>query len=232
MGHLNVNPAQLLATAVDYDELSVRTALLSPRATAEVQRIADSHGLIGYPTALGVAAALANAEQPVMTKAADFQTYSQHLTEHAATYTDQDERGARDLKAAEFHTDHPESNVGPRQPQPNHPKPPLCYIGAEGADPAKVCPPETDTVTYVDKDGNYVSKDLQTGVVTVVHRPGPVDGDPSVCFLPSAGADRSICGPGTTTWMYPRDGQLITDELGPDGKVHTRFQTPPGPLIP
>lgn len=233
MGHLNVDTTQLLAAAADYDELSVRTALLSPLATTEVQRIADSHGLIGYPAALGIAAGLANAEQPVLNKATDFQTYSQNLTEHAATYTDQDQRGASDLKAVGFHTDHPDANVGPRpQPPPSHPKPAPCYTGGEGDSPAKVCPPETDTITYVDKDGNYVSKDLQSGVVTVIHRPGPVDGDPSVCYLPSAGADRSICGPDTTDWMYPRDGKMITDELGPDGKVHTAFQTPPGPLIP
>lgn len=232
MGHLNVDPTQLLAAAADYSELSIRTALLSPQAAAEVQRIADSHGLIGYPAALGIAAGLANAEQPVLTKASDFQTYSQNLTEHAATYTDQDQRAASDLKAVAFHTDHPAGNVGPHQPQPNHPKPAPCYIGGEGASPAKVCPPETDTITYVDNDGNYVSKDLQTGAVTVLMRPGPIDSDPSACYLPSAGADHSICGPGTTTWLYPHDGKMITDELGPDGKVHMTIQTPPGPLIP
>lgn len=232
MAKLNVNPAQLLDAAGNYRELSTRVAQLSPQALTEVQRISDSHGLIGYPTALGLAAGLAKAEQPVLTKAADFQDYSQRLSEHAATYTDQDEQAARNTRSVVFHDDRPDGNVGPHQPTPNHPKPAPCYIGPEGTDPAKVCPPETDTVTYTDKDGNYVKRDLQTGAETTLLRPGPVDSDPSTCYLPSAGADHSICGPGTTSWMYPHDGNMITDELGPDGKAHTRFSTPPGPLIP
>ena len=231
MAKLNVNPSLLLGAASDYAELSTRVAQLAPQALTEVQRISNSHGLIGYPTAVGLAAGLAKAEQPVLTKAADFQDYSQRLTEHAATYTDQDQRAARDTKSVDFHTDRPDGNAGPHQP-PHHPKPAPCYIGPEGADPAKVCPPETDTINYVDKDGNYVKKNLQTGAETVLLRPGPIDNDPSTCYLPSAGADHSICGPGTTSWMYPRDGNMITDELGPDGKAHTRFSTPPGPLIP
>jgi hypothetical protein len=121
--------------------------------------------------------------------------------------------------------------VPPKPPPPAPPKPALCYIGTEDGDLSQ-CPPDTDTVTYVDKDGNYASKDLNSGVVTVMHRPGPIEGPPTVCWMPSANADRSICGPNTTSWMYPRDGHIITDEIGPDGKAHTRFNTPQGPLIP
>lgn len=232
MAKLNVNPAQLLVAAGGYAELSTRVAQLSPQALTEVQRISDSHGLIGYPTAVGLATGLAAAEQPVLAKAADFEDYSQRLTEHAATYTDQDEQAARNTRSVSFHNDRPEGNVGPHQPPPDRPKPASCYIGPEGTAPAKVCPPETDTITYTDKDGNYIKKDLQTGAETTLLRPGPVDNNPSTCYLPSAGADQSICGPGTTSWMYPHDGHMITDELGPDGKVHTRFSTPPGPLVP
>lgn len=108
----------------------------------------------------------------------------------------------------------------------------MCYIGTEDGDVVKLCPPDTDTVTYFDKDGNYVSKDLDTGEVTIMHPPGPQDDAPTDCWLPSADADRSICGPRTTTWTYPRDGYLITEQLGPDGKTHITFRTPPGPLIP
>ncbi|KMO82535.1 hypothetical protein MCHLDSM_01158 [Mycolicibacterium chlorophenolicum] len=108
----------------------------------------------------------------------------------------------------------------------------MCFIGTAHGDVAALCPAGTDTVSYVDDDGNYVFKDLQSGEVTVHMRPGPVEGDPQACWLPTAGASRSICGPGTTSWTYPKDGFLITEELGPDGKPRIRFQTPLGPLIP
>lgn len=126
----------------------------------------------------------------------------------------------------------PGMHVDPKPPPPVQPQAPVCYIGTEGGDVARLCPPDTDTVSYVDKDGNYVSKNLLSGEVTIDMRPGPVDGNPQVCWLPSAGASRSICGPGTTSWMYPRDGFLITEEQGADGKIRIAFQTPPGPLIP
>jgi hypothetical protein len=127
----------------------------------------------------------------------------------------------------------PEMHVNPKPPPPPaQPEAPVCYIGTEGGNITALCPPDTDTVSYVDKDGNYVFKDLHTGEVTIHMRPGPVDGNEQVCWLPTAAANRSICGPGTTSWMYPRDGFLITEEQGPDGKTHIKFQTPQGPLIP
>lgn len=125
----------------------------------------------------------------------------------------------------------PLAHVDPRTP-PTHPRPPVCYIGTADGDVAKLCPPETDTVSYIDDKGNYVLKDLQTGVVTTHMQPGPLDGDPQTCWLPSAGASRSICAPGTTSWMYPRDGFLVTEELDPDREPRITFKTPPGPLIP
>lgn len=125
----------------------------------------------------------------------------------------------------------PLAHVDPRTP-PTHPRPPICYIGTADGDVATLCPPETDTVSYIDDQGRYVFKDLQTGVVTTHMRPGPLDSDPQTCWLPSAGASRSICGPDTTTWIYPRDGFLVSEVLDPDGQRRIAFETPPGPLIP
>jgi hypothetical protein len=53
---LNVNPADLYGAADDYAELAARTAQLPAQVRAEVQRIAASHGPIGFPTAVGIAA--------------------------------------------------------------------------------------------------------------------------------------------------------------------------------
>ena len=120
----------------------------------------------------------------------------------------------------------------PPRPPPTAPSGSMCWIGDKDGDVHALCPSDTDTVTYVDGDGNYVAETVPGGEVTVVHRPGPVDGDPTVCWLPHAGADRSICGPAATSWMYPNAGFLVTEETGPDGKVRVIFQTPLGPLIP
>ncbi|MGB5113383.1 MAG: hypothetical protein WBO08_17900 [Mycobacterium sp.] len=120
----------------------------------------------------------------------------------------------------------------PPKPPPTIPGGSLCWIGTKDGDVHTLCPSDTDTVTYVDDDGNYVAKTLPGGEVTIIHRPGPVEGDPTVCWLPHAGADRSMCGPAASSWMYPNDGFLITEETGADGKIHIVFQTPLGPLNP
>ena len=120
----------------------------------------------------------------------------------------------------------------PPKPPPKASAGSMCWIGSKDGDVKRLCPEDTDTVTYVDDDGNYVSKSLSDGEITVMHRPGPVEGDPSVCWLSQPGADRSICGPGTTSWMYPGGGYLITEETGPDGRARIAFQTPLGPLTP
>ncbi|AFM20089.1 hypothetical protein Mycch_5415 (plasmid) [Mycolicibacterium chubuense NBB4] len=125
----------------------------------------------------------------------------------------------------------PAGHVSP-QPPPVGPSGNLCWIGSKDGDIKRLCPDDTDTVTYVDDNGNYVRQDLSSGQISIVHRPGPITGDPSTCWLPHAGADRAICGPRASTWMYPHDGSLITEELGPDGKVRVTFQTPLGPLNP
>lgn len=126
----------------------------------------------------------------------------------------------------------PTAFVPPKPPPPTLPAASMCWIGTKDGDVHRLCPSDTDTVTYVDDDGNYVAKTLPGGEITIMHRPGPVDGDPTVCWLPHAGADRAICGPAATSWMYPAGGFLITEETGTDGKVHIVFQTPLGPLNP
>lgn len=126
----------------------------------------------------------------------------------------------------------PTAHVPPKPPPPTLPAPSMCWIGTADGDVHRLCPADTDTVTYVDDDGNYVAKSLPGGEITIMHRPGPLEGDPTVCWLPHAGADRSICGPAATSWMYPAGGVLVTEETGSDGKVHVVYQTPPGPLAP
>ena len=94
MAMLDVNPADLLRSAAAYSELASRVAELSPRAVAEVERIAATHGPMGFPAVAGIAAGMANAEGPLNAKVADFQTYSQRFTEHAATYVGEDREAA------------------------------------------------------------------------------------------------------------------------------------------
>lgn len=125
----------------------------------------------------------------------------------------------------------PTAYVSPKPP-PQPDSAPLCWIGTENGDVAAICPPNTEDVSYVDDDGNYVSKNLRTGEVTVISAPGTAPENPTVCWLPSPGADRSICGPATTSWTYPQGGYLITEQLGPDGKTRVTYRTPLGPLIP
>ena len=98
--------------------------------------------------------------------------------------------------------------------------------------PARKIEANTEEVSYVDDVGNYVSQNLRTGEVTVIMAPGTVPANPTVCWLPSPGADRSICGPGTTHWIYPNGGYLISEQLEPDGTTRVTYRTPLGPLIP
>jgi hypothetical protein len=91
---LRVNPDQLQVVADQYTALQARTTVIGPVATDEVQRIIATHGVMGYPVAVGVVSALAHAHAAVAAKAADFGTYSRRFTEHAATYRAQDLAGA------------------------------------------------------------------------------------------------------------------------------------------
>jgi hypothetical protein len=51
------------------------------RAAEEIERIAATHGPIGYPAAVGMAAGMATSEPHIAAKTADFLTYSQRFTE-------------------------------------------------------------------------------------------------------------------------------------------------------
>jgi hypothetical protein len=112
VAELNVNPADLLRIADAYTDLAARAAQLPPQAATEVQRITETHGPMGYPTAIGIAAGLANAERPLNMKIADFHTYSQRFTEHAATYATRDRQAAQRYSAPStdlFDTTHAQS---------------------------------------------------------------------------------------------------------------------------
>jgi Excreted virulence factor EspC, type VII ESX diderm len=106
MAELNVNPADLLRVADAYNELAARAALISPQAAVEVQRIAETHGPMGYPAAVGIAAGLAMRAGPLQAKVADFTTYAQRFDEHAATYTTTDQAGAAELDNQNIQPDH------------------------------------------------------------------------------------------------------------------------------
>jgi Excreted virulence factor EspC, type VII ESX diderm len=109
---LNVRPADLMRVAGTYGELAARARLLSPQSAAEVQRIAETRGPMGYPAAAGIAAGLSKAEGPLNAKAADFQAYSQRFNEHAATYSSEDREAAARTRASVD-----DQIVGPRDPQ-------------------------------------------------------------------------------------------------------------------
>ncbi|MCH9731970.1 MAG: hypothetical protein K0U84_20230 [Actinomycetia bacterium] len=92
--HLDVVPADLTNAAHQYEQLQIRAAAISPQAVDEVTRVIASHGSMGYPVALGVLAGLARRQAVLENKALDFGVYAQRLTEHGATYRDQDHAGA------------------------------------------------------------------------------------------------------------------------------------------
>ncbi|OOK65260.1 hypothetical protein BZL29_7699 [Mycobacterium kansasii] len=118
MPELNVNPADLERFANAYSELAQRTAQISPQAATEVQRVMQTHGPMGYPTALGIAAGLAKAEGPVQAKVADFNNYAQRFTEHSATYTKADQTGAQELDNHFQHVDDKHGWPDPPTPAP------------------------------------------------------------------------------------------------------------------
>ncbi|WP_293003778.1 type VII secretion target [Mycobacterium sp.] len=100
MEQLDVNPADLLRSANVYAELAGRLDGLSPHARAEAQRVAETHGPMGYPAVVGISAGLDSAEQPLNAKVIDFQEYSRRFTEHAATYVGEDSEAARRYRGA------------------------------------------------------------------------------------------------------------------------------------
>lgn len=91
---LDVNPADLLATAASYESLAARASAISPRVLQELQAIIATHGAMGYPAAVGILSSLAPEEARVIAKAAQFAAAGQRFTEHAAAYRSQDADGA------------------------------------------------------------------------------------------------------------------------------------------
>lgn len=230
MGELDVNPADLIHIADDYNRLAAQLQTIAPQAAEQVRQIIATHGPMGYPAAVGIATGLAAQEGRIASKAQDFGQYSQRFTEHAATFSTENAELARRFKAIDFpHI--PDAHKDPSLPPPGQANPFICYIGTEDGDVKRICPPDTTQVSYFDKSGHYVIKNLKTEETEI--RPlGPSEGNPTACWLPSADANRSICGPGTTSWIYPRGGNIVTEEIGPDGKPRIAFNTPPGPLVP
>ena len=104
MDKLNVDAANLLQVADAYNELAARAALICPQAADEVQRVAETHGPMGYPVAVGIAAGLMNAQGQLQQKVADFGTYSQRFREHAVTYQTVDGEEAQRIRAVDMRT--------------------------------------------------------------------------------------------------------------------------------
>ncbi len=94
MGKLNVEPAALQAVAARYAELQARLAAIGPQALEEVDRIAASHGRMGFPVALSLLKTITAGSLQLDAKGLQFLAYAERFTGHAAAYTGQDAAGA------------------------------------------------------------------------------------------------------------------------------------------
>ncbi|SIC62415.1 Protein of uncharacterised function (DUF2580) [Mycobacteroides abscessus subsp. abscessus] len=113
MVHLDVDPADLTRIAERYRDLGTQMAALPTQAITHAQQVIDTHGIMGYPVAVGITAAMAKTETPLTTKATAFTTsHATRLDEHATTYTTQDTHGAHTIAAAAA------GPVDPRPPRP------------------------------------------------------------------------------------------------------------------
>jgi Excreted virulence factor EspC, type VII ESX diderm len=205
MAELNVDVADLARFAGTYDELSARAKLISPQAATEVQRIAETHGPMGYPAAVGIATGLANAEGPLNAKVADFQTYSQRFTEHAATYTGQDSDGAQRIRSADFKTDTPRTpgsgGAAPVDWNPGDPRHRPYIAGPGGLGPSNT-PDGPPWVEVGPGSGNFVRSDELPGMQTLA--PGALG--PAQFFDKSGNAHSWIeMGPHTGVWVPDTD---------------------------
>ncbi len=222
MGRLNVNPGDLCRAADDYSELGAATARLPPLAAAEVERIAATHGPMGYPTAVGIAMGMAAREHSVQDIAAQFGQYADRFTTHASTYRDEDRRAAAVYDALQF----PQMHVAPKPPPKESDEPwVVCWLPSPGADPAKYCPANTTRVEYVDDKGLWIQKDIGTGANQVIlngslpnteYLPGPPSGPPE---------------PGTTARLWPDEHGNLVLEQHPDPRRPPKIQVlPPGQI--
>src|ERR1700754_581360 len=99
MAELSVTPADLVQIADSYRELATQAARISPEAVAQVQMISQTHGLLGYSSAVGVAAGLAAREGLLLSKISDFTSNAERFTEHASGYLREDAQGAQRVRS-------------------------------------------------------------------------------------------------------------------------------------
>ncbi|MDO2394824.1 type VII secretion target [Mycobacterium avium subsp. hominissuis] len=222
MGQLNVNPADLYRAADDYTELATATAHLSTRAAAEIERIATTHGPMGYPIAVGIAMGMAARERSVQTKSAQFGEYADRFTTHAGAYIDEDRRAAAVYDALHF----PQMHVDPKPPPKDSDKPwVVCWLPSPDADPAKYCPADTTRIEYVDDKGQWIQKDIGTGANQVIlngslpdteYLPGPPSGPPA---------------PGTKARLWPDEhGNLVLEQQSDPNRPPLIQVLPPGQI--
>lgn len=103
MAHLDVDPADLRRTAQRYRDLGTQMQALPAQAITHAQHVIDTHGIMGYPVAVGITAAMAKTEARLAAKAAAFNTtHAERFDEHASTYTTQDTHGAHTIAETTF----------------------------------------------------------------------------------------------------------------------------------
>ena len=100
MAKLDVDPAALVAVAGQYEELAARAGVVMPQVAVEVAKVAQTHGAIGYPVAVGLAAGMARQEPKFTALVAEFVARGARFTEHAATYLGEDAAAAATYSAA------------------------------------------------------------------------------------------------------------------------------------
>lgn len=167
MGKLNVNLPDLSQAADSYAELQARAAAIGPRALEEVNRVIASHGVMGYPVAVGVVAGLARRQGPLDAQTAQFGLYSTRFHEHIAAYSSADQEAARRFDAIRFPVV-PEGDVPAPKPPDDDPKidsfdPVTCWIAPADGD-TSVCSPDTTEYIYVE-DGTWKLRQADSGSV-------------------------------------------------------------------
>ena len=226
--HLNVNPADLLNIADNYTELAARVSTISPQAADEIQRIIATHGPMGYPVAVGIAAGLVAQEGPVLAKGADFTQYAQRFTEHAATYQSQDTDGADQMNAltqghngnsttyrgaerADYHGGGGVQMVDNRTPLPQEPSPPVPkppYQVAPGGQPQVgpfPVPPELAQATPslirpIDPTGGLLTPPT---VSTAPEGPPEILPGKPIPGIQAAGPPAPAPAPAPSPWRHP-----------------------------
>ncbi|WP_255799658.1 type VII secretion target [Mycobacteroides abscessus] len=95
---LDVNPADLDAVAARYGELGTEMSTLPARGIEQINQVIATHGVMGYPVAVGMAAGMVKADEKLAAKIKDFVDHHQRtFIEHAATYRATDAGGASEI---------------------------------------------------------------------------------------------------------------------------------------